>query len=104
MGRRRNKLKNAAFAIGLSFFRHEYKIVKIAHVGIRTRSENQFLNAKVQFNLVPPHYVCSGDGTALEVQFFKVWSGSALLSLSSRNEIKFCCGSRQVDPIHKVNC
>ena len=40
-------------------------------IGCRTRSEDQFLYAKVQFilvplhfQLVPPHYVCSGDGTA----------------------------------------
>ena len=38
--------------------------------GCRTRSEYQFLYAKVQFilvplhfQLVPSHYVCSGDGT-----------------------------------------
>ena len=65
MGRRRNKLKNAAGLIGLSFFRHEYRIVKITQVGCRTRSEDQFLYAKVQFilvpphfQLIPPHYVC----------------------------------------------
>ena len=58
----------------LSFFRHEYRIVKIAHIGGPTRSGDQFLYAKVQFILVPPaphfqlvprHYVCSGNGTAL---------------------------------------
>ena len=71
MGRRRNKLKNVAGPIGLSFLRHEYRFVKITHIGNRTRSEDQFLYAKVQiilvpphFQLVPPHYVCSGDGTA----------------------------------------
>ena len=70
MGRGRNKLRNVAGLIGLTFFRHEYKIVKIAHIGSRTRSEEQILYAKVQFTLVPPHfqlvpphYVCSGDGT-----------------------------------------
>ena len=73
MGHRRNKLRNAASLIGLSFFRHENRIVEIAKIGSRTRSENQFLYAKVQFilvpphprfQLVPPHNVCSGDGTA----------------------------------------
>ena len=73
MGRRQNKLRNAASLIGLSFFRHEYRIVKIVHIGSRTRFEDQFLYAKDQFilvpspppfHLVPPHYVCSGDGTA----------------------------------------
>ena len=67
---RRNKLRNAAGLIGLSFFRHEYRIVKIADIGSRTRFGDQFLYAKVQFIIVlphfqqvPPHYVCSGDGT-----------------------------------------
>ena len=71
---RRNKLKNGSGNVGLSFFRHEYRIIKIAHIGSRSRSEDQFLYAKVQFflvpphfQLVPPHYVCSGDGT--------VWGG-----------------------------
>ena len=73
MGRRRNKLRKAAGLVGLSFFRHEYRIVKIVHIGSRTRFEDQFLYAKVQFIIVPPlpnfqlvlpHYVCSGDGTA----------------------------------------
>ena len=73
MGRRENKLRNVAGFIGLSFFRHEYRIVKIAHIGSRTRSEDQVLYTKVEFilvpltphfHLVPPHYVCSGDGTA----------------------------------------
>ena len=54
MGRRRNKLRNAAGLIDLSFFRHEYRIVKIVHIGSRTRFEDQFLYAKVQFILVPP--------------------------------------------------
>ena len=47
------------------FFRHEYRIVKVTHIGSRTRSEDQFLYPKVQSTLVPPHYVCSGDGTGL---------------------------------------
>ena len=70
MGRRRNKLRNAAGRIGLPFFRLKYRIVKIVHIGSRTRYEDQFLYAKIQFilvpphfQLVPPHYVCSGDGT-----------------------------------------
>ena len=54
MGRRRNILRNAAGLIDLSFFRHEYRIVKIVHIGSRTRFEDQFLYAKVQFILVPP--------------------------------------------------
>ena len=54
LGRRRNKLRNAVGIIGLSFFSHEYRIVKIAHTCSRTRSEDQFLQAKVQFILVPP--------------------------------------------------
>ena len=76
MGRRRNKLRNAAGFIGLSIIRQLYRIVKIAHIGSRTRYEDQFLYAKVQlilvppyFQLVPPHLVCSGDGTAKT--FFK---------------------------------
>ena len=44
----------------------------MANVGSRTRSEDQFLYAKVQLNLVPfphfqqvpPPYFCSGDGTS----------------------------------------
>ena len=36
------------------FFRNEYRIVKIAHIASGTRSEDQFLYAKVQFILVPP--------------------------------------------------
>ena len=74
MGRGRNKLRIAAGLIGLSFFRHKYKIVKFAHIGRRTRSEDQFLYAKVQFILVPPHfqvvppyYACYGDGTGIGV-------------------------------------
>ena len=70
MGRRRNKLRNAAGLIGLSFLDINTEFVKIAHSGRRSRSEDQFLIAKVQFilvsphfKLVPPHYVCSGDGT-----------------------------------------
>ena len=53
MGCRRNKLRNAAGRIGLSFFRHEHRTAKIARIGSRTRSEDQFLYAKVQFILVP---------------------------------------------------
>ena len=49
------------------------ELLKIAHIGSRTRSEDQFLYAKVQFILVPPsqfqlvsrHYVCSSDGTVV---------------------------------------
>ena len=41
---RQNKLKKAK----------KRKIVKIAHIGSRTRSEDQFLYAKAQFILVPP--------------------------------------------------
>ena len=54
MGCRQNKLRNAAGLIDLSFFRHEYRIVKIVHIGSRTRFEDQFLYAKVPFILVPP--------------------------------------------------
>ena len=43
----------------------------------RTRSQDQFLHAKVQsilmsphFRLAPPHFVCSGDGTAGEIYVF----------------------------------
>ena len=70
MGRRRNKLRNAASLIGLFFFRHEYRIFETARICSRTRSEDQFLFAEVQFilvpphfRLVPPHFVLSGDGT-----------------------------------------
>ena len=40
-------------AVGLSFFRHEHRSAKIARIGSRTRSEDQFLYAKVQYILVP---------------------------------------------------
>ena len=40
--------------IDLCFFRHEYIIFKIAHICSRTRSEDKFLYAKIQFILVPP--------------------------------------------------
>ena len=86
MGGRRNKQRNAASLISLSFFRHEYRIVKIAHIGSRTKSEDQFLNAKVQFilvpphfQLVPPHYVCSGDGTASRVESYSGQTDSKCL-------------------------
>ena len=81
MDRRRNKLRNAAGPTGLSFFRHEYRIVKIAHIGSRTRSEDQFLYAKAQFilvppyfQLVPPHYVCSGDGTVYNAGYMIMYT------------------------------
>ena len=42
---------------------------KIAHTCIRTRPEDQFLYANFSappyFWLVPPHFVCSGDGTGM---------------------------------------
>ena len=56
---------NAAGLFGLSFFRHEYRIVKIAHIGSRTRSEGQFLYAKVQFILVPPPLSASAPSLRL---------------------------------------
>ena len=40
VGRRRNKLRNASSLLGLSFLRHNYRIVKIAHIGSRTRSDD----------------------------------------------------------------
>ena len=71
MGRRRNKLRNAAGPIVLSLFRHEYRFVKIAHIGSSARFEISFIckssvyfSAPPHFQLVPLHYVCSGDGTA----------------------------------------
>ena len=79
VGRRQNKLRNASGLIGLSFFRHDYRIVKIAHIGKRTRSEHQFLYAKVQYILVPPHfhqvpshYICSGGGTGMADCIFSI--------------------------------
>ena len=48
MSRRRNKLKNVAGHTGL-FFRHEYVIFKIAHIGSCTTSQDQFLLAKVVY-------------------------------------------------------
>ena len=67
MGRKRNKLRNAFDVIGLlSFFRHEHRIAKIAYIGSRTRSEDEFLHAKVQSIFAPPLSAsapCSGDGS-----------------------------------------
>ena len=70
-------LRNASGLIGLSFFRHEYRNFDIAHIGSRT-PEDQFLYAKFQFilvlphfRLVPPHFVCSGDGTGITFFVFK---------------------------------
>ena len=56
MGHRQNELRNAA---GL--------VLKIAHNFNHTRSEDQFYTQILvhpYFWLVPPHFVCSGDGTA----------------------------------------
>ena len=102
MGRRRNKLRNAVSLIGLSFFRHESRIVKIAHIGSSTRSEDQFLNAKVQFILVPPphfqlvspHFVCFGDGTGCDGMVGNIHSnlthhiGDAILVLSYKTKLQ----------------
>ena len=52
------------------------ELLKIAHIGSRTRSEDEFLYTKVQFILVPPsqfqlvspHYVCSSDGLVVVYQ------------------------------------
>ena len=54
VGRRLNKLRNAAGIIGLSFSRLKYRIVKTAHTGSHTRSKNQFLYAKVLFFFSAP--------------------------------------------------
>ena len=56
MRRRRNELRNAACLI-----------LKL-RVIVVVRSEDRFLyanfSAPTQFWLVPPHFICSGDGTA----------------------------------------
>ena len=59
MGRRRKELRNAADLI------LELCII------VAVRSENQFIYANFSaplphFWLVPPHFICSGDGTARE--------------------------------------
>ena len=56
VGCRRNNLRNAAGLIGLFFFRHEYRIVRIARIGSRRRFKDKFLFAKVQFIFVPPTF------------------------------------------------
>ena len=57
MGRRRNELRNAA-----SF------ILKLRIIVVAVRYEDQFLyanfSAPPHFWLVPPHFICSGNGTA----------------------------------------
>ena len=54
VGCRRNKLRNAAGLIGLSFFRHEYRIVRIARIGSRRRYKDKFYMQKFSLFSCPP--------------------------------------------------
>ena len=63
------RAKNAA-GLNVSFFRHEHKIVKIAHNLSRDTSvfvckSSVYYSAPPHFRLVPPHFGCSADGTDL---------------------------------------
>ena len=78
MGRRRNELRNVTSHIGL-FLDMSTEFLNLCVIRSRTRSEDRFLYAKVQsilvsphFWLVPPRYVCSGDGIALKRLLFLI--------------------------------
>ena len=74
MGHRQNKLRNTAGLIDLSSFRQEYRIVKIENIGSQIRSEDQFLNAKVEFILVPPPPPLSASAPSLRL----LWQSHAI--------------------------
>ena len=86
------------------FFRHEYRIFKIAH-NLKPHNIGKlvfickslfYFSAPPHFRLVPPHFVCSGDSTAIlafrrvfrpGTYFYSRWGGTSSILEGHRPEM-----------------